>query len=180
MTAPRGRDAFTLVELLIVVIILALPLFRSPDVPAAMQIYAHLFSFDGWSVGFSAQALSFLGFAILAERRSMRTEARGVKSLYFTGGLLEGTETIAFFVALCLWPALFVPLAWGFGALCFVTAAARLLLARREAYAQIPARIDTTGLTPGTVAGRLAAQLDLPARRLAAPVPGGSPRAKSS
>ena len=74
---------------------------------------------------------SFLGFAILAERNRMRTEARGVKSLYFTGGLLEGTETIAFFVLLCLLPDLFAPLAWGFGALCFVTAGARLLLARR-------------------------------------------------
>ncbi|MBK5933209.1 phosphatidylglycerophosphate synthase [Rhodovulum imhoffii] len=74
---------------------------------------------------------TFLGFAILAERRSMRTEARGVKSLYFTGGLLEGTETIVFFVVLCLWPEGFVPLAWGFGGLCFFTAASRVVLARR-------------------------------------------------
>lgn len=75
---------------------------------------------------------TFLGFAILAERRGMHTEKRGAKSLYFTGGLLEGTETIAFFVALCLWPVWFSPLAWGFGALCFVTAMSRVLLARAE------------------------------------------------
>ena len=74
---------------------------------------------------------SFLGFAILAEKRQMRTDARGVKSLYFTGGLLEGFETIAFFVVLCLLPAWFAPLAWGFGALCFVTGTSRLLLARQ-------------------------------------------------
>lgn len=74
---------------------------------------------------------SFLGFAILAEKREMRTDARGVKSLYFTGGLLEGFETIAFFVILCLVPAWFAPLAWGFGALCFVTGASRVLLARQ-------------------------------------------------
>ncbi|MEX5726878.1 phosphatidylglycerophosphate synthase [Rhodovulum iodosum] len=74
---------------------------------------------------------TFLAFAILAERRKMETRARGVKSLYFTGGLLEGTETIAFFVALCLWPGWFAPLAWAFGTLCFVTAGARVLLARR-------------------------------------------------
>jgi phosphatidylglycerophosphate synthase len=74
---------------------------------------------------------SFLGFAILAEKREMRSDARGVKSLYFTGGLLEGTETIAFFVALCLLPGLFVPLAWAFGGLCFLTALSRLLLARK-------------------------------------------------
>ncbi|MBK1636398.1 CDP-alcohol phosphatidyltransferase family protein [Rhodovulum adriaticum] len=74
---------------------------------------------------------TFLGFAILAERRRMETRARGLKSLYFTGGLLEGTETIAFFVALCVWPGWFVPLAWAFGMLCFVTAVSRILLAKK-------------------------------------------------
>lgn len=72
---------------------------------------------------------SFLGFAILAEKRSMRTDARGVKSLYFTGGILEGAETIAFFVAICIWPDWFVPAAWAFGSLCFATATSRLVLA---------------------------------------------------
>ena len=80
---------------------------------------------------FYVNGASFLGFAILAEKRRMRSDARGVKSLYFTGGLLEGSETIAFFVLLCLLPSWFAPLAWGFGALCFVTAGARVLLARR-------------------------------------------------
>lgn len=80
---------------------------------------------------FYVNGATFLGFAILAERCKMETRARGTKSLYFTGGLLEGTETIAFFVAICLWPGLFAPLAWGFGALCFVTALSRVLLARR-------------------------------------------------
>lgn len=79
---------------------------------------------------FYANGASFLGFAVLAEKHKMQTQTRGVKSLYFTGGLLEGTETIAFFVALCLWPAWFAPLAWGFGGLCFITAASRVLLAR--------------------------------------------------
>jgi hypothetical protein len=61
----------------------------------------------------------------------METAAQGEKTLYYSVGLLEGTETVLFFVALCLWPAWFAPLAWGFGALCLVTAAARVLLARR-------------------------------------------------
>ncbi|MCA8880411.1 MAG: CDP-alcohol phosphatidyltransferase family protein [Rhodobacteraceae bacterium] len=74
---------------------------------------------------------SFLGFAILAEKRRMRTTARGLKSLYFSNGLLEGTETILFFVALCLLPGLFAPLAWAFGALCFLTGALRIAAARR-------------------------------------------------
>lgn len=74
---------------------------------------------------------SFLAFAVLAEKRGMQTASRGEKSLYFTAGLLEGSETILFFVALCLWPHWFAPLAWGFGALCLVTAGARVMLARR-------------------------------------------------
>jgi phosphatidylglycerophosphate synthase len=74
---------------------------------------------------------SFLGYAILAEKRGLETRAQGVKSLYFSNGLLEGGETIAFFVALCLAPSLFAPLAWGFGALCYLTAVLRLLGARR-------------------------------------------------
>lgn len=74
---------------------------------------------------------TFLGYAILAEKHGLTTAKRGAKSLYFTGGLLEGTETIVFFCALCLFPAQFPVLAWGFGALCFVTATSRILLARQ-------------------------------------------------
>jgi phosphatidylglycerophosphate synthase len=82
-------------------------------------------------MAFYANGATFLGFAIMAAKRGMDTAARGEKSLYFTAGLLEGTETIAFFVLLCLWPGGFAPLAWGFGALCLVTALARVVLARR-------------------------------------------------
>ena len=78
---------------------------------------------------FYANGASFLSFAILAAKRGMKTEARGVKSLYFTAGILEGTETIAFFLLICVFPNAFVPLAWGFGVLCFVTALSRMALA---------------------------------------------------
>jgi phosphatidylglycerophosphate synthase len=77
---------------------------------------------------FYANGASFLSFAILAAKRGMQTEMRGVKSLYFTAGLLEGTETIAFFVIICIWPSTFVPCAWVFGVLCFVTALSRIVL----------------------------------------------------
>lgn len=80
---------------------------------------------------FYVNGATFLGYAILAERRGLETRGRGLKSLYFTGGLLEGTETIALFVLLCLWPAAFVPLAWGFGALTLITALARVVQAWR-------------------------------------------------
>lgn len=80
---------------------------------------------------FYINGASFLGYAILAEREGMETTAQGQKSLYYSAGLLEGTETILFFILLCLWPELFRPLAVIFGLLCLGTATARALLARR-------------------------------------------------
>ncbi|WP_432448272.1 CDP-alcohol phosphatidyltransferase family protein [Aliiroseovarius marinus] len=77
-------------------------------------------------LSFYVNGASFLGFAILAEKREMQTSAQGVKSLYYSNGLLEGTETIAFFVLLCLAPRFFMPLAWAFGTLCFITAFLRV------------------------------------------------------
>ena len=81
-------------------------------------------------LSFYFNAASFLGFAILAEKRGMETSAQGSKSLYYSNGLLEGTETILFFVALCLMPWAFAPLAWVFAILCFATAALRIWAAR--------------------------------------------------
>lgn len=74
---------------------------------------------------------SFLGYAILAEKHGDKTDAQGQKSLYYSNGILEGTETIVFFVVLCLLPAYFSPLAWAFGALCFVTATLRIYAAKQ-------------------------------------------------
>ncbi len=82
-------------------------------------------------VSFYFNGATFLGYAILAEKRGFETQKHGAKSLYFTGGLLEGTETIAFFIAICLLPNWFGPMAWAFGAVCFVTAISRILLARQ-------------------------------------------------
>ncbi|MFZ1471151.1 MAG: CDP-alcohol phosphatidyltransferase family protein [Paracoccaceae bacterium] len=80
---------------------------------------------------FYVNAASFLGFATMAAKRGLETRAQGEKSLYYAAGLLEGAETIGFFIALCLWPQLFAPLSWAFGALCLMTAIARILWARR-------------------------------------------------
>ena len=75
---------------------------------------------------FYVNGTSFLGYAILAEKRGITTQAQGIKSLYYSNGLLEGTETIVFFVALCLFPFAFAPLSWAFGTLCFLTAILRI------------------------------------------------------
>jgi phosphatidylglycerophosphate synthase len=69
---------------------------------------------------------SFLAFAVLAERRGLKSLAYPRKGLYYLGGLTEAGETLACFVAMCLWPAAFAPLALGFAALCGLTLLARL------------------------------------------------------
>ncbi|MEJ6404609.1 CDP-alcohol phosphatidyltransferase family protein [Yoonia sp. 2307UL14-13] len=74
---------------------------------------------------------SFLGYAILAEKHGHKTDAQGQKSLYYSNGILEGTETIIFFVLLCLFPDYFAPLAWIFGTLCFATATLRIYAAKQ-------------------------------------------------
>jgi phosphatidylglycerophosphate synthase len=80
---------------------------------------------------FYVNGATFLGYAIVAAKRGMETTRRGEKSLYFTAGLLEGTETIVFLLVIAVWPGLFVPGAWIFGVLCLVTAVSRLALAAR-------------------------------------------------
>lgn len=78
---------------------------------------------------FYVNGATFLAFAALAARRGLSTQARGPKSIYYTTGLAEGSETILVFVALCLWPSWFVLIASVFAGVCLVTAAARVALA---------------------------------------------------
>jgi phosphatidylglycerophosphate synthase len=82
-------------------------------------------------LAFYINGASFLSFAIMAAKRGLNTEAQGPKSLYYTSGLVEGTETIAFFVAMILFPHWFSTLALSFAALCLLTTIARLILAWR-------------------------------------------------
>jgi phosphatidylglycerophosphate synthase len=80
---------------------------------------------------FYANGASFLAYAVMAERRGLRSDARGEKSLFFTTGLAEATETIAVFVAFCLFPAWFSPIAYGFAAVTVYTTVSRIMLARQ-------------------------------------------------
>lgn len=82
-----------------------------------------LFSFVGTGI-------SFLAFAVMAAKRGIETDRYGRKSLFYIGGLTEGTETIACFVAICLFPDAFAWIAVGFGILCWMTTIARALQAR--------------------------------------------------
>src|SRR5262249_44115964 len=83
-------------------------------------------------LSFVGTGTSFLAFAILAAKRGLTSEARGRKSLYYLGGLTEGTETVAIFAAFCLFPSAFPVLAYVFGGLCWLTTAARVMSARRS------------------------------------------------
>lgn len=82
-------------------------------------------------VAFYFNGATFLGYAILAEKHALTTEQRGIKSLYFTDGLLEGTETIAFFMIVAIWPSIFAVFAFIFAVLTFITATGRLMMAHR-------------------------------------------------
>lgn len=75
---------------------------------------------------------TFLGYAILAEKHQLTNNKRGNKSLYFAEGLMEGTETILFFVICAIVPSIFAVLATIFAVLTFVTGISRWLLAYRE------------------------------------------------
>jgi len=82
-------------------------------------------------LSFYVNGASFLAYAVMAEKRGLSSDARGQKSLSFTTGLAEATETIAFFAAFCLFPAWFPALAAIFAALCFYTALSRIVIAGR-------------------------------------------------
>lgn len=64
---------------------------------------------------------SFLAFATLAAKRGATASAYPAKGIYYLGGLTEGFETIAVFVAMCLFPDAFAALALIFAAACALT-----------------------------------------------------------
>ena len=80
---------------------------------------------------FYVNGASFLAYSTLAEKRKLSsTMHAAAKSIYFTTGLAEATETLAVFVLACLFPAWFPVLAWIFAAICFYTTLARIVQAR--------------------------------------------------
>lgn len=70
---------------------------------------------------FVGTGTSFLAFAIFKP-----DAPRLGKAFHYLGGLTEGTETIAFFVLVLLFPSAFTVAAWVFGILCWVTTAGRI------------------------------------------------------
>lgn len=86
--------------------------------PAAVLLFA-----------FYVNGASFLAFAAVAAKRGLESRIRGVKSIYFTAGLAEGTETILVFAVMVAVPAWFEILAYGFAGLTLMSALSRVALA---------------------------------------------------
>lgn len=80
---------------------------------------------------FTLTAVSFLGFAAIAARRGGELDAHGPKAFIYSTGLMEGGETIAFFLLFCLFPAFFPTLALVFASLCVVTILQRVFVAAK-------------------------------------------------
>ena len=77
---------------------------------------------------FLMNGAAFLAFSALAARRGMSSGAQGLKSIYYIAGIAEGAETIAFFIAFCIFPSAFPELAFVFAAICVISATARVVL----------------------------------------------------
>jgi phosphatidylglycerophosphate synthase len=84
--------------------------------PAAVLLFA-----------FIGTGSSFLAFATLAEKRGIQHVEQHNKSFYFLEGLTEATETLIFFIAMCLFPRWFPQLAYAFAALCGITIFTRIV-----------------------------------------------------
>lgn len=119
LTGPTDRGAFLDIALdflfyALVPLGFALADPASNALPAAVLI-----------ASFVGTGSSFLAFAVIAERRGLKADLYPRKGIHYLGGLTEGAETIALFIAICLWPAAFPALALLFAALCMITTLTR-------------------------------------------------------
>lgn len=120
-TRPTDRGAFLDIALDFL-FYASVPLAFAVADPAANALAAAVLL-----AAFIGTGSSFLAFAVLAERRGLASTAYPTKGFYFLGGLTEATETLACFVAMCLWPQHFAVIAYAFAALCALTTLTRLV-----------------------------------------------------
>lgn len=76
-------------------------------------------------VSFVGTGSSFLAFSAVAAKLGRKAPEFPTKGIYYAGGLAEGFETIAVFVAMCRLPDHFPLIAYGFAALCALTTVIR-------------------------------------------------------
>jgi phosphatidylglycerophosphate synthase len=119
LTGPTDRGAFLDIALDFVFYALVPLGFALADpernaLPAAVLVAA-----------FVGTGSSFLAFAAAAARRGIDAARYPTKGIFYLGGLTEGFETIALFVAMCLFPAWFPGLAYLFAVACAITTLTR-------------------------------------------------------
>ena len=81
------------------------------------------------TTSFMAPAATFLAYAVFAAKRGITTEIRGSKSLYYLGGLTEGTETIVTLCLMCAFPDWFAVIAVVYAIMCWITGGTRIAAA---------------------------------------------------
>jgi phosphatidylglycerophosphate synthase len=119
LTEPTDRGAYLDVALDFV-FYAAFPLGFAVAAPEANALPAAVLL-----ASFVMSGTSFLAFSIIADRRGLTARDYPSKGIYYLGGLTEGAETIAFFVAFCLFPAAFPVLALIFAIGAAITGATR-------------------------------------------------------
>jgi len=120
-TLPTDRGAFLDITLDFV-FYASIPLAFAVADPAANALAAATLL-----AAFVGTGSSFLAFAALAGKRGLKSIVHPNKGLYYLGGLTEATETLTCFALMCLFPAWFAPLAFGFAVLCALTIVTRLV-----------------------------------------------------
>jgi len=121
MSGPTERGAFLDISLDFV-FYAAIPLAFAAQAPEQNALAAAVLL-----AAFVATGTSFLAFAVMAEKRGLKSTAYPSKSFYYLGGLTEGTETILCFLAMCWWPQHFAVIAIIYAVLCMLTAVTRLV-----------------------------------------------------
>lgn len=121
LTRPTDRGAFLDIALDFL-FYASVPLAFALADPAANALPAAVLL-----AAFMGTGSSFLAFAVLAERRGLKSAAYPQKGIYYLGGLTEGTETLLCFALMCLWPMHFAWWAYGFATLCAMTIATRIV-----------------------------------------------------
>lgn len=81
---------------------------------------------------FVGTGASFLAFAGQADKHGGKPMQFDYKGLSYLDGLAEGTETIAAFVLMCLFPQHFATIAWVFAAICAITTLNRVVFGYRS------------------------------------------------
>jgi phosphatidylglycerophosphate synthase len=121
LTQPTDRGAF-LDIVLDFLFYASIPLAFAIADPAANALPAAVLL-----AAFIGTGSSFLAYAVLAERRGLRSDSYPRKGMFYLGGLTEATETLICFALMCLLPEWFALWAYGFAALCVLTIVTRLV-----------------------------------------------------